>query len=140
MSDLKKCLKAFIGYSAGTVVKRGKSLARLLNGAAFDLHETSFSMKVPSSDGHIEYDVWLEYVPVTEDIEGACSCPFFYDYENICKHQVAAAVKWISLLEAEQPAVVIDINTAKENINQPQTRGFDFPFTRIDYSTISRFA
>jgi len=42
MDDLKKYLKSFIGYSESAIAKRGKNLARLLNGVAFDLEKLLF--------------------------------------------------------------------------------------------------
>lgn len=140
MKDLLTSLQVFIVFAGSSIVKRGKYIVQNLDTTDYDLSdEKKLIISIPSSNGYAIYEVELEYDTATKKIYGKCTCPFT---TGTCKHQVAAALQWTTLLhtgQTKQQAAPV-IPSKKESSIRPEPASIDFPNRRIAYDLLQKFA
>ncbi|MEP7129259.1 MAG: SWIM zinc finger family protein, partial [Chitinophagales bacterium] len=93
-------LQQFIDYADSGVRQRAKSVFNQIQEEEYEMNNRKFSMEVESSNGFDYYSVDLKVDIKKEVVSGTCDCPFHEQYEATCKHQVAVAMQWKTVLSA----------------------------------------
>ncbi|MEO6166469.1 MAG: DEAD/DEAH box helicase [Chitinophagales bacterium] len=125
-------LQHFIDKADSGVRQRGKTVFNNIREDEYQMSSRKISMDVESSNGFDYYSVELKVDIKKEVATGTCDCPFNEQYESTCKHQIAVALLWKTVLSAMQgisgKELKISSNTA---VTQLAPVAFDFNLSKL---------
>ncbi len=131
LDDFKNEVHSKIRQRGNEVFQRNKN-----NPFEISEDELELEMTISSTDGITQYEVHLTLDPDNEYIYGDCDCPYAAP-DQICKHQIAAALVWKETLK-NQP--VKNVVTKKKASKPTKVNALTSPkFININSSSLERW-